>query len=457
MGVNIPNMRVAYLAHFYPPSPCGGVGYYTANLAEAFADKGMNVGVLCVDKWGEGRHYFNGSIDEQRNGVFVRRLHINWRNAPRPFDWQYYSPILANQAREFFTHFRPDIVHVSSCYTLSTSPVMVARALGLPIILHLHDYWTICARLTLLHKDNAICSGPEDAWKCQQCLLAGTKAWRLTDALLGATAQKRLFEDLADHDWATRLPSLHGMLGNLHRRQTCVANMIRAADVLVAPTAFARDILMRHIPQGAQIKVIPNGIRLDWARNLSPTFSPQLRIGFLGSVLPIKGVHVLVDAYRVLQQQGYHVRLEICGETDSDPGYCQELRNSTPDGVIWRGRYERGDLSQILENLDLVVVPSICFETQGLVIQEAFAAGLPVVVSAGTSLTETVDNGVNGLHFRMGSADDLAAQLRRLLEEPDLLATLRSNIPAIRTNLRDVAAFSEIYTALVESYSASQQ
>jgi prephenate dehydrogenase len=47
-------MRIAYLVHFYPPTSCGGAGYYTAMLAESFREHGHEVGVLCVDKWGEG-------------------------------------------------------------------------------------------------------------------------------------------------------------------------------------------------------------------------------------------------------------------------------------------------------------------------------------------------------------------------------------------------------------------
>ena len=47
-------MRVAYLSHFYPPAACGGAGYYLASLAEGFSKSGVEAGVLCVDRWGEG-------------------------------------------------------------------------------------------------------------------------------------------------------------------------------------------------------------------------------------------------------------------------------------------------------------------------------------------------------------------------------------------------------------------
>ena len=95
------------------------------------------------------------------------------------------------------------------------------------------------------------------------------------------------------------------------------------------------------------------------------------------------------------------------------------------------------------------MVPSICHETQGIVIQEAFAAGVPALVSEGTSLTESVVPGENGLYFRRGSARDLERQIRRLLDDPALLPRLRAGIPAVRTIEEDVEYFCGLYGALV--------
>jgi glycosyltransferase involved in cell wall biosynthesis len=442
-------MRIMFLMHFYPPAPCGGAGGFTAALAEGLQARGVEVGVLCVDRWGEGGEYLNGRADEVYNGVPVRRLHVNWLKAPRPLDWLYDSPILGEQARAHLESFRPDVVHVSSCYTLSARPVFVATEMGLPIVMHLHDYWAICARLSLLHKDGAICTGPESAWKCQKCLLAQTKAWRLASRFMAESTRKATFGALAKRPWATRQRGLRGLLGDLARRRRTVLAAVDAADALVAPTAFAREQLEHHGVPAGRILVKPYGNQIDWAGQVERKGAEHLRVGFLGNVIPIKGVHVLVEACGRLQEEEREIALQVWGDTTLAPGYYRSLREHSPEGVVWGGRYERDDLARILGDLDVVVVPSIWYETQGIVIQEAFAAGLPVIVSDGTSLTETVDHDLNGLHFELGSASDLARQLRRLLDEPDLLTALQAHVPPVRTIDRDVSEYTQLYADLL--------
>lgn len=438
-------MRIAYLTHFYPPSPCGGAGYYTAMLAESFREHGHDVGVLCVDKWGEGPNYFNGYLDGEHNSVPVRRLLVNWQRAARPFDWLYDSPPLGEMVKTYLEEIKPDVVHVSSTYTLSARPVFTAKELGLPVVVHLHDYWFICARTTLLHKDGSACSGPDSPWKCQQCVLAGAKPWRFISSVIPPTYQEGFISRLSRLSPATRLNGFRGMLGDSQARRRSTLAALEAADTLITPTIYARRILETAGVPESRITVMPYGSSWTWIERLHRTEASQLRIGFLGNVLPIKGVHVLITAYRTLYSADLPVTLQIWGDTSLAPDYYHALRQEASRDVVWGGRYTRADLADILSNLDVIVVPSVWHETQGLVIQEAFAAGLPVVVSAGTSLTESVTPDKNGLYFEQGSADDLARQLRRLVDEPDLLPHLRSGIPPVRAIAEDVRQLLETY------------
>lgn len=451
-------MRVAYLVHFYPPSPCGGAGYYTERLAQHMQQVAdTEVRVLCVDHWGKGKSYFNGYTEDIYGNVSVRRLHVNWRKAPRPLDWICHSPILAQHSRLFLEEFQADIVHVSSTYTLSTSPVFVAKEMGLPVVMHLHDYWTICARHTLLHKNGEVCSGPESAWKCQNCLLSGTKIKRAISQLLPETQEERFFKALGTSAWATRLPGLVGMLGDLRQRRELALRATEVADALITPTAFARDVLLSHGVSPASMHVMPYGNDLPWAGKVNRSPDPILRIGFLGNVIRMKGVHLLTEAYRTLQKSGKPVHLEVWGNLTLEPDYVADLQAGSPPGILWGGRYQKEDLPDILSNLDVVVVPSIWYETQGIVIQEAFAAGLPVIVSDNTSMTETVEAEKNGLHFQFGSAENLAQQLRRLLEEPGLLDQLRSGIAPVRSIEQDVKQTRTLYRRLIHEYTERRQ
>jgi len=219
----------------------------------------------------------------------------------------------------------------------------------------------------------------------------------------------------------------------------------------IVPTHFAREILCKFGIKRENTIVMNYGHQLDWVKDVQHNPAPQLRVGFLGNVIPIKGVHLLIEAYSRLLAEGKSLRLEIWGDTDAAPRYYQTMRRDNSDEIVWGRRYGRKDLARILSNLDIVVVPSIWYETQGIVIQEAFAAGVPVIVSDGTSMTETIVDGKNGLHFRLGSVDDLVAQIRLVLETPQLLQRLRSATPSVRTLDDDVRQLSTIYERLLHN------
>ena len=92
-------------------------------------------------------------------------------------------------------------------------------------------------------------------------------------------------------------------------------------------------------------------------------------------------------------------------------------------------------------------MPSVWPENSPLVVLEAFLAGLPVVAARIGGIPELVSDGTNGLLFHPGDADDLARVLARLVNEPELLPTLRRGIPSVRTIDDDIGATRRLYEA----------
>jgi GT2 family glycosyltransferase len=99
----------------------------------------------------------------------------------------------------------------------------------------------------------------------------------------------------------------------------------------------------------------------------------------------------------------------------------------------------------VLADLDVVVVPSIWIENAPFIIREAFAARVPVVASNLGGMAEMVRDGADGLLFPAGDASALAAALRRLLDEPQLLPALRAGIRRPMSIEEDAASLREIY------------
>ena len=99
----------------------------------------------------------------------------------------------------------------------------------------------------------------------------------------------------------------------------------------------------------------------------------------------------------------------------------------------------------LLASLDVIVVPSVWIENSPFVIEEAFAAGVPVVASNLGGMAELVEDGRNGLLFEAGDATGLRRVIARLLEEPGLLARLREGLPRVKSIDEDAAWTQSIY------------
>ena len=94
------------------------------------------------------------------------------------------------------------------------------------------------------------------------------------------------------------------------------------------------------------------------------------------------------------------------------------------------------------------MIPSLWYENSPLTIHEAYLAGLPVIATDHGGMAELVDDGVSGLHFRRGDADDLRAKISQFLDDPALLDRLRRGFPAVKTIAEDAEVMESRYSSL---------
>jgi glycosyltransferase involved in cell wall biosynthesis len=120
------------------------------------------------------------------------------------------------------------------------------------------------------------------------------------------------------------------------------------------------------------------------------------------------------------------------GEVSDREGneYARRLRSEAAaiPGLVFRmyGRYERQDLSILLQDVDCVVVPSLVPEAGPIVPREALAHGIPVIAARLGALTELIDEGENGLTFDPRRPAELAGILIRLANNENLRLRLRA-------------------------------
>ena len=324
-------------------------------------------------------HSSGDSTPYEFDSVRVRPLPTTDSDLERP--WRGGGVVRRALAEE-----RPDIVHVM--HPMRFPHVFTeAPAAGIPLVAHVPDFFYPCARITMVQSGGALCYSPEAGERCAStCGIA--------------PARQRLA-------WARMA--------------------LDAASAVVCPCRATIDLHRRsgfdtsgwhHIPWGVDYALHP--------ARLEPPPPGPLRVGFLGTLLEHKGVHVAVDAIRA--RPDLDAELRLYGGSFEQHDYEGSLREAAGDDrrIVFAGSYEHTDLPGMLAELDAVVIPSLWHENLPSVGLNAIASGVPLLVSNVGGLTELLDDYACGLSFRRGDAEDFAALLERLAGDPGILAGIRS-------------------------------
>jgi GT2 family glycosyltransferase/glycosyltransferase involved in cell wall biosynthesis len=228
--------------------------------------------------------------------------------------------------------------------------------------------------------------------------------------------------------------------------------ILRAADLLISPSRFLCDRMAALGISG--IDVLPYG-HAPFAVRRTPEAHGRIRFGFLGAAIPSKGVHVLAEAFRrlddpraLLQIHGPFVPYH--GDTEYEARVRRTLGPHANASLCGAFGHER--IADVLGGLDVLVVPSLWEENAPLVVSEAFLARVPLLVSDHGGLAEMVRDGEDGLRFPPGDSAALARAMRRLLDEPQLRARLAATPPHVPTLSEHVDALEERYARARERY-----
>ena len=128
-----------------------------------------------------------------------------------------------------------------------------------------------------------------------------------------------------------------------------------------------------------------------------------------------------------------------------------EAARGWEDQVTFHGAYAPQQAPKLLAGLDLLVVPSIWYETYCMVIREGFLADVPVVASNFGAMAEAIEDERTGLLFNVGDAVDLAKKLDRLARDPELRQRLAQSEKHVSTTAENGARTVAIYERLLDA------
>ncbi len=293
------------------------------------------------------------------------------------------------ELRREFRNTRPDVVHVHN-YVPRISPAIfhAAHAEHVPIVQTLHNFRMVCVD-GMLMRDGAICE------KCVE------KRIKWPGVMHGCYRNSRL----ASATVASML-SIHDLLGTWQHKVTRYITL----------TEFQRNKLISAGYPAKRMVVKPNFCPDSGATAAS---NPDRNRGlFVGRLSHEKGIDILVEA-----AQNCSVPIDLIGAGPK----LDAVKAAAPDNLHVHGYVDDADMRKMQETASFLVLPSIVYEGFPMVIPEAFSMGIPIIASRHGGMREIIEDGVTGLHFAPGDANDLRAKIEWASENPDKMREFGRN------------------------------
>jgi len=456
-------MRILFVAHYYLPHHQAGTELYTRGLVREFKRQGHQVSVFASED--QSRPGLALKTDEDE-GVKVFRL-----DHSEPFDFKsgYLRPEFDEIFGKILDELKPDLVHFQHLLRLSVGFVSEAYQRKIPAVLTLADYWLICPAIIMLKPEDRVCPGPDFAGACAHCPHSFSAFYPGE-----ASAERAGIYQLAEaglglaHKWKRKLPpnwvdwlrekfgkkaELEQRLGLLRERWSEMRKMTDQLSLLIAPSKFLSEMMIKS-GMAPKEKIIYSDYGFGTERfqqDRSPFLVPRssLTLGFIGTLVRHKGVHLLLQALRMIPAQ--NLELKIFGEEKDFPGYVRMLKKiaGKDKRIKWMGRIENDLIPEALSQIDVLIVPSLWYENSPLTIHEAFLAKVPVIASNLGGMAELVQEGRGGILFEPNNFADLSEKIQGLLKNPDRLTSLKSSIPQVKSINQNYQELLEIYRKFV--------
>ena len=205
----------------------------------------------------------------------------------------------------------------------------------------------------------------------------------------------------------------------------------RYADRIIAIGEICRDDLISCGVSGLKIDVMLNGTpplpvlskqQRDETRREYGIAPDEYLAGIVGRIEPYKGQMFVVEAARILKDNGRRLKIIIAG-TGSYEGEVKKRAHELglDDVVLFPGFIQ--DVAPLLNILDVQINASY-IETSSLSLLEGMSIGLPAIASNESGNPWVIKDGVNGLLFNSRDSESLAAVIARLCDSPELADTL---------------------------------
>jgi glycosyltransferase involved in cell wall biosynthesis len=397
--------KLLYVNVLYPPKGGGGATIVVESIIEQMRKnyhRDFEIIVFTYDPFRTQPYEIEAYL---HNGVAITALSIPIR--PN-FDWEYRDDTVEEIFQKYLEFEQPDLIHFHSVQRLTASTVSVARNMGIPYLVTVHDAWWISDYQFMVDEDGGVCDYQQNDPLVLMCTRTG------------------------------------GDLNATMHRGRYLRKLLNAAETVLAVSEFQAAL---HKKNGIQhIRLNKNGVGLQNWLPRTPSSNGLLRLGYLGGISAHKGYYLLKEA--IQQAQLTNCELSV---VDHARGQKHKKEKWGGTEVTYIPTLKNDRMPEFYGSIDVLVAPSICPESFGLTTREAKLAGVWVVAANAGGLAEDVDEGINGNVFEAGNAEELALVLRQIDRKPEnyLHVSFDSQKVTVPTVAAQVEELNTIYRKII--------
>lgn len=440
-------MRILHINKYYFLK--GGAERYVLELMKLQEEKGHQVAIFAMEhpknlptKWSK---YFVSNVTTDfrtlpQGLAMTNRWYQKLRTAARMF----YSFEARRKLSRLLDEFKPDVVHVHNYHhQLSASVLAELKKRKLPVVATIHDFHLISPSY------NLFCNGKifQDT--------KPNKFWKIIPARGAQHSYTASILEALEMYWLTAWGIMFSAVTryvapSLFVKQKCIEYGVSGKTISVV----AHPIFTGNTPVLPERKSDTRQTGVEGRSVSSPFDSAQgrtiskLRFIYVGRLDAIKGIDVLLRAFKPLadtaelhivgsgpeearlKKLASELKIKSTGIASSIAPRNDALRQAQGDngtGVTWHGHQTGEALTSLLQSANVLVLPSLVYETFGLVVLEAATLGVPSIVSNLGGLPELVSEKQTGLITPAGDVEKLSQALRWCEENPELVKTMGKN------------------------------
>lgn len=349
-------MRVILATEYYYPISRGGTEMYVHQLAKQLIANGHEC--LIVSLSNELRKAEYESIP-----IKYIPFEENSFNDPE-------QPCNLDNLINIVSEYSPDIFHLHT-YTpsMGVKHLLKVKELGIKVFFTAHLPNFTCLRGDLMRFGTEVCDGFISHSRCMNCYLHSTGITNeISRKLLFLASCVKFFRKAISrlNQYQNKINTLNIFKNNIN-------------DIIVV-SHWQKDILKLNGFDEKLINVCRQSIDEDYIlKSKKSIVINKIRIGFVGRIVKAKGLHILLDILSQIDNSKFELKIAGIKSMNEVEYYNYMKKNANELGANWQENLDSKDIFNFLDNIDLLVIPSIILETGPYVAFEALARKVPVL------------------------------------------------------------------------------